>query len=250
MLWAVTSWMGPERDCRVRGVEGPRKSGCVSGNTRVGGDFALSCQGKGADLENGHVPRCASQQAKCCVSYLSSCLAWNSNVQSHFLRGRVVSGSKHFLGTSHALRMAALETCPSVALASSPFCSLMVAQHGAEEVEAFFALSTGMGGRSENQDVMLGAPSPREAGSFLWGLNSPAREDGERSQDLCSLSPLGLCLTQRATEGRRVLGVGWSGHLKQGQSPPPPDQCTAMGVHCTRRDSDWTSQNTDSSQLI
>lgn len=56
-----------------------------------------------------------------------------------------------------------------------PFLSLKLAQHGAEEMEALSAFTTGVwlvGGQSENQDVMLGAPSPREAESFLWGLNT------------------------------------------------------------------------------
>lgn len=50
---------------------------------------------------------------------------------------------------------------------------------------------------------MWGAPGPTShvGGSFLWGLNAPAREDGEGSQDRGSLSPLGVCPTQRATEG-------------------------------------------------
>lgn len=91
VLWAASSGMGPEPDGCVRGVEGPGKSGCVSRSTRVGGSFALSYQGEGADLEKEHVPTCANQQAECCVSYRSGCLAcritlctMNSNVQSHF----------------------------------------------------------------------------------------------------------------------------------------------------------------------
>lgn len=146
MLWAVTSWMGPEPDHCVRGVEGPRKSGCVSGNIRVGGDFPLSCQGKGADLENGHVPRCASQQAKCCVSYFSSCLTC-----IHHPLYQEFKCPESFLARQGGVRIKAFLrrfTCSQngcfgdmslcVVLASSPFCSLMLAQHGAEEVEAFF----------------------------------------------------------------------------------------------------------------
>lgn len=78
---------------------------------------------------------------------------------------------------------------------------------------------------------MWGAPGPTShvGGSFLWGLNAPAREDGEGSQDQGSLSPLGLCPTQRATEGRRVLGVWWSSHRKRGSRLPSPSRYRREG---------------------